>query len=61
MVVEGRDIEHEITIDFLSALKGFEIEMSIEKNETMSGLQWHWDKSEITIYDMCYMRRHRKN
>jgi len=31
VVVEGRDVEYEITIDFLSALKGFETEISMEK------------------------------
>jgi len=37
MVVEGRDIEYEITIDFLSALKGFETEISMEKIKQCSG------------------------
>ncbi|MCD6185957.1 MAG: DnaJ domain-containing protein, partial [Deltaproteobacteria bacterium] len=31
MVVEGRDAEYEITIDFLSALKGFETEVSMKR------------------------------
>ena len=37
MVVEGRDIEYEITIDFLSALKGFETKISMEKIKQCSG------------------------
>ena len=36
-VVEGRDIEYEMTIDFLSALKGFETEISMEKMKQCSG------------------------
>ena len=37
MVVEGRDIEYEITIDFLSSLKGFETKISMEKIKQCSG------------------------
>ena len=37
MVVEGRDVEYEMTIDFLSALKGYETEISMEKTKQCSG------------------------
>jgi molecular chaperone DnaJ len=37
MASRGRDIEHEMTIDLISALKGFETELSMQKIKTCQG------------------------
>ncbi len=36
---KGRDIEHEMTIDLISALKGFETELTMQKIKTCPGCQ----------------------
>ncbi len=55
MVVEGRDIEYEITIDFLSALKGFETTVSMEKIKQCSGCNGSGTdpESKFTICSAC--------
>jgi len=39
MASRGRDLEHDITIDLLSALKGFETELSMQKTEICTKCQ----------------------
>ncbi|MFZ7112476.1 MAG: molecular chaperone DnaJ [Desulfatiglandales bacterium] len=51
----GRDLEHEMTIDLISALNGFETELSMQRPTTCPGCQGSGadPKSHMTTCAMC--------
>lgn len=55
MASRGRDIEHEMTIDLISALKGFETELAMQKTKTCPGCQGSGKDpdSSITSCPVC--------
>jgi molecular chaperone DnaJ len=46
---KGRDLEHEITLDLLSALRGFETELSMQKMQTCSKCQGSGMEPGVTM------------
>jgi molecular chaperone DnaJ len=52
---KGRDIEHDMTIDLISALKGFETDLTMEKLKTCSGCNGSGidPNSTIAKCDIC--------
>lgn len=55
MPSRGRDIEHEMTIDLISALRGFETELAMQKIKTCPGCQGSGadPNSPISTCDTC--------
>ena len=55
MATRGRDMEYEMTIDLVSALKGFETELSIQKRKACPGCRGsgYDPKSAITTCTVC--------
>jgi molecular chaperone DnaJ len=53
--IRGRDIEHDMTIDLISALKGFETELTMQKPMLCSGCQGTGmdPKSKMTTCPAC--------
>ncbi len=55
MPLQGRDMEHELTIDLISALKGFETELAMQKAKVCDQCQGSGmdPKSRITTCSAC--------